>query len=126
MANNQKKYSVSARFGPALKAVLLCALFTSAGVGFVWQKNQVFALGGQMKQLETRLAELRRQNKQRSDQLAFLRSPASLAARVKELKLDLVPPAPEQIWTLVEWPQAAPMAGAESRLLAQANHSSRP
>lgn len=120
MAKNRINQSAAVRFGPALKAFLICVLVGGSGVGYVWQKNQINTLGVQKKQNEQRLAELRRQNKVRSDQLGYLRSPASLEARVKELKLTLGPPAPEQIWTLVDLPPVAATAGPHKQFVAQA------
>jgi len=58
-----------------LTALVLCALFVTLGVGFVWFKNQIGVLGDQIKKSETRLAELERQNRTRRDQLAALCSP---------------------------------------------------
>ena len=63
------------------------------GVGYVWYKNQIDLLGHQIKERETHLAELQRQNKMRRDQLATLCSPVALDARVKKLNLGLGPPA---------------------------------
>ena len=102
MAKNRRNESATVRFGPAVKALLICLFIGGSGVGYVWHKNQLYALGQQIKQAETRLAELRRQNKLRSDQLALLKSPPVLDARVKELKLGLGPPSPEQVVTLSE------------------------
>ena len=123
MAKNTKNQSLSERFGPAVKAFLICVFIGGSGVGYVWQKNQVYLQGVQKKQLEQRLAELHRQNKIRSDQLAYQRSPAVLEARVRDLKLGLVPPAPEQIWTLVDAPVTMPASGPEKRVVAQLNPS---
>jgi hypothetical protein len=102
MAANRRNQTAAARFGPAVKAFLLCLFIGGSGVGYVWQKNQIYALGQQIRQAETRLEELRRLNKQRSDTLAHLRSPQYLDARVKELKLGLTMPHPDQIWRLAD------------------------
>ncbi len=99
---NRKKQSTAERFGPAIKAFLLCLLICGSGLGYVWQKQQIVALGRQIKQGETRLEELRRENKQRGDALAWLRSPQALDARSRELNLNLVLPRPEQVVLLVE------------------------
>ena len=104
MAKNRKAQSAAVRFGPALKAFLLCFFIASTGVGYVWQKNQIHMLGREIKERETRLAELQRQNKIRSDQLAALVSPPALDARVKRLNLGLAQPSLSQIVRLVETP----------------------
>ncbi|MBI3849049.1 MAG: hypothetical protein HY298_01980 [Verrucomicrobia bacterium] len=102
MARNQKNQSAAIRFGPALKALLLCLFIGGSGIGYVWQKNQIDQLGQQMKRREVRLSELQRQNKLGRDTLAALRSPKWLDYRVKELKLGLGLPQPSQIRTLIE------------------------
>ena len=89
MAKNRKYQSAAVRFGPALKALLLCALLGGSGVGYVWQRNQIDELGRQIASRETRLAALRDQNKKLGDQLQMLRSPKPLEQRVRELKLGL-------------------------------------
>ena len=45
MARNRKYQSAAIRFGPALKALLLCLLIGGSGVGYVWQKDQIIRLG---------------------------------------------------------------------------------
>ena len=111
MAKNRKYQSAAVRFGPALKAFLLCALIGGSGVGYVWQKSQIDELGRQIKAREIRLAELQTQNKKARDQLAVLRSPIMLKKRVEELKLGLAEPQNAQIWRLSE-PMALPAAAA--------------
>jgi len=102
MARNRKNQSAAIRFGPALKAFLLCLFIGGSGVGYVWQKNQIYELGQQIRKREQRLADLRDQNEKFKRQLVVLHTPASLEARAKELKLDLAPPQPSQIRRLVE------------------------
>ena len=114
MAKNRKYQTASVRFGPALKAFLLCALIGGSGVGYVWQKSQIDQLGRQIKARETRLKELENQNKKARGQLAVLRSPIMLKKRIEELKLGLVEPQQAQIWRLPE-PAALPDAGAGSQ-----------
>jgi hypothetical protein len=107
MAKNRKYQSAAVRFGPALKAFLLCALIGGSGVGYVWQKSQIDELGRLIKAREIRLAELQTQNTKARNQLAELRSPIMLKKRIEELKLGLVKPQESQIWRLTE-PAALP------------------
>lgn len=102
MAKNRKNQSAAIRFGPALKAMGLCLLIAGAAVGYVWQKNQIDQLGRQIKQRESRLLELRDQNKKLRDQMAMLQSPARLQQKIMELNLGLVPPSPREVWRLAE------------------------
>ncbi len=102
MAKNRKYRSAALRFGPALKAFLLCLFIGGSGVGYVWQKNQLIDLGRQIKQRELRLTALGAQNEKLKKQLATMRSPAFLENRIKDLNLGLVQPQPGQIWRLPE------------------------
>jgi hypothetical protein len=113
MAKNRKYQSAAVRFGPALKAFLLCALLGGSGVGYVWQRSQIDELGRQITNGETQLAALRHQNKKLGDQLQMLRSPKPLELRVRELKLGLGPLQPGQVRRLPE-PPALPQGGTET------------
>ncbi len=102
MARNRKSQSAAIRFGPALKAFLLCLLIGGSGVGYVWQKEQIAKLGHQLKSRETRLNSLQEQNELLRKQLANMRSPRFLELRIKESNLGLVPPQSSQILRLIE------------------------
>ena len=102
MARNRKHQTAAVRFGPALRAFVLCMLIGSSGVGYVWQKSQIDNLAKQIKQREQRLDELKLSNEKLRKQLAMLQSPPQLERRVRELNLGLVPAAPMQVMRLVE------------------------
>ena len=102
MSRNRKSQSAANRFGPALKAVLLCLLIGGSGVGYVWQKDQIARLGRQIKTREQQLVRLEEQSEKLRRQLATMRSPRVLEMRIKELNLGLVPPQPAQVWRLSE------------------------
>ena len=104
MAKNRKYQSAVIRFGPALKAFLLCLMIGGAGVGYVWQKNQIYQLGQQIRRHELRLGDLQEQNEKLKKQLAMMRSPQFLEMRIKELNLGLTAPQPSQVWRLGEPP----------------------
>jgi hypothetical protein len=108
MARNRKHESAAIRFGPTLKALLLCLLIGGAGVGYVWQKDQIYQLGRQIKHREVHLRELVDQNEKLRKQLGTMRSPALLEARIKELNLGLVQPEQAQVWRLPEPSAEAP------------------
>jgi hypothetical protein len=118
MWKNRKSQS-AIRFGPALKAFLLCALFCGSGVGFVWQKDQIDRLAKQYRAQEQRLATLKRQNEELRNQLAKMRLPQSLMARVKDMKLGLGPPTPGQSCTLPEPSAESVKLDTEKRYLAR-------
>lgn len=102
MARNRKYQSAAIRFGPALKAFLLCLLIGGSGVGYVWQKDQISQLGQQIKKRELRLAELGKQNEKLRKQLAEMRSPRFLERRIQELGLGLTSPQQTQVLRLSE------------------------
>ena len=113
---NRKKGNKAVRFGPALKAVLICVVTCGLGLGYVWQKQQINSLGQQIKENEIKLEELRRENKRRGDNLAYLMSPQELDTRLRQLNLDLMVPRSEQIVVLQEQREPAPqspMVGTE-------------
>ena len=102
MARNRKYQSAANRFGPALKAFLLCLLIGGSGVGYVWQKDQISQLGQQIEKRELRLGELENQSRKLRKQLADRCSPRFLKRRIQELGLGLVPPQQTQMWWLAE------------------------
>ena len=107
---NRKKGNKAIRFGPAIKAVLICVVTCGLGLGYVWQKQQINSLGQQIKENEIKLEELRRENKRRGDNLAYLMSPQELDTRLRQLNLDLMVPRPEQIVVLQEQREPAPQS----------------
>ena len=107
MARNRKYQSAAIRFGPALKAFLLCLLIGGSGVGYVWQKDQISQLGRQIGQRETRLRRLENESEKLRRQLGTMRSPRFLEQRIQDLRLGLVPTQPAQVWRLGE-PAAEP------------------
>jgi hypothetical protein len=107
MAANRKNKPAVVRFGPALKALLLCLFIGGSGIGYVGQKNQLHVLGTHFKNCELRLDKVREEKKVLERVLDSLQSPAELDARVKQMSLGLVPPQPDQIIRLVERPPEA-------------------
>ena len=102
MSRNRKSQSAAIRFGPALKAFVICLLIGGSGVGYVWQKEQIAKLGHELKRRETRLLALEQTNEGLRRQLANMRSPKFLEMRIKEANLGLGPPQPSQILRLSE------------------------
>ena len=112
---NRRKNSSSVRFAPAFKAGLICVVTCSLGLGYVWQKQHINALGEQIKENEINLEELRRENKRRGDRLSFLMAPQQLDARLRQLNLNLVVPLPKQIVVLTEQWETNPTAAEPGR-----------
>jgi cell division protein FtsL len=106
MAKNQKNQAAAIRFGPALKALFLCLLIAGSAVGYVWQKSQIYQLGKQIHEKESRLAQLAHDNTKLDRQLSDLRSVGMLDQRAHNL--GLVPAQPGQMVRLPEMPLALP------------------
>lgn len=70
-----------------------------SAIGYVLQKNQLHELGRTITRREAALDRLKWENKLRGNQLANLQLPRSIAERVRDQKLGLMPPQPWQtIW----------------------------
>ena len=108
MARNRKNQSAVVRFGPAVKALLICLFIGGSGVGYVWQQNQLLELGRQKVEKEKRRDGFRAQNDLLARQLAGLQSPKAIEARVKELKLGLTMANPTQVVHLLDEPLPPP------------------
>ncbi len=117
MPKNRKRSESGVRLGPVFKAFVACLCIGLAGVGYVWQKNQLFALGNQMKKKEQRLAELELNNQERQRRLTHLRSPIYLENRIKALRLGLKAPHPGQVVTLPDAGRQQPSEAREIRMV---------
>jgi uncharacterized protein HemX len=126
MARNRKYQSAANRFGPALKAILLCLLIGGSAVGYVWQKDQISQLGQQIKKRELRLADLENQSEKLRKQLATMRSPRFLERRIQELGLGLVPPQQTQVWRLTEPARDLPRLERERQYAAPREPAAEP
>src|SRR5690242_9004165 len=114
MARNRKYQTAAVRFGPALKAFLLCLLIGGVGVGYVWQKQQISELDRQIRKREQRLAAAQGENDKLKMQLAMMHSQTYLEMRIKQLNLGLVQSLPSQVWRLPE-PQPEAATGGRER-----------
>lgn len=102
MARNRKHQTAAVRFGPALYAILLCAVIAGAGIGFVWQKSRIDGLSKQKKERELKLKELVNTNEKLRNTLSTMQTVSQIERRITELKLGLVPATPNQILILAE------------------------
>jgi len=118
MARNRKYRSAAIRFGPALKAFLLCLVIGGSGVGYVWQKNQIYDLGKQIKQREQRLSALEQMGEKWKKQLATMQTVQSLEDSIKRLNLGLGQPQMSQVWRLTEPPRDGKPATNETQYAA--------
>lgn len=104
MARNRNSQSAELRFGPALKALLICFFIGGAGIGYVHQKNLLNELGDEIKRLERERDELQVGNDAKERQRWGLNSQRKLQQRVEELGLNLGLPSPSQIVVVVDEP----------------------
>ncbi|NQU11698.1 hypothetical protein HQ590_12965 [bacterium] len=84
------------------KSLLACLYVAAVGMGYVWNKNQIYRLGDDLKQREIELIALEKRNAMLAAHLAQLQSPAQLEARNQQLQLGLVAPRQDQLVPLFE------------------------
>ena len=110
MRSNRKRESL--RFGIVAKSLITCISIATIGVGYVWQKNQIYRLGDEIKKREAALLSSEKRNTMLAAQLAQFKSPAFLEARCQQYNLGLIAPRETQTIRLLE-----PGAEWDTRLL---------
>lgn len=120
MKRNRKRESL--KFGAVARSVVVCVCVAMTGLGYVWQKNQIYRLGDEIKKREATLLAAQKRNTMLAAQLASLKSPAQLEARCQQYNLGLVPLRENRVVRLLEpgpeWD--AQFAGAAAMRTAQA------
>jgi cell division protein FtsL len=105
MKRNRKREPL--QVGTVGKSFLACVCVAVLGIGYVWQKNQIYRLGDEVKNRETVLQAGQKRNTMLAAQLAHLKSPAELEARCQQYSLGLVAPRESQVVRVyepgVEW-----------------------
>ena len=96
MRRNRKREPL--QFGTVAKSLITCASIAAIGVGYVWQKNQIYRLGDEMKKREATLLAAEKRNTMLAAQLAQFKSPAYLELHCA----GLVAPRETQIVRLLE------------------------
>ncbi len=100
MKHNRKREPL--RVGTVSRAVLACVCIAVVGVAYVWQKNQIYRLGDELKKREATASAAEKRNTMLAAQLAQLKSPALLEARCQQYGLGLVAPREQQMVRLPE------------------------
>ncbi|MGA2222433.1 MAG: hypothetical protein ABSH21_11800 [Verrucomicrobiia bacterium] len=100
MKRNRKRGPL--RFGTVAKSVFTCICIAGVGVGYVWQKNQIYRLGDEIKKRESVLLAAEKRNTMLASQLAQLKSPSFLETRCQQYNLGLVSPRENQVMRLYE------------------------
>ena len=75
---NRNRKRESLQLGMVAKALLACLYVGFIGLGYVWNKNQIYRLGDEIKKRESALAALEKRNAMLAAQLAQLKSPGYL------------------------------------------------
>jgi len=90
------------RVGTVSRSVLACVCIAVVGVAYVWQKNQIYRLGGELKKREETAWAAEKRDTMLAAQLAQLKSPALLESRCQQYGLGLVAPREQQMVRLPE------------------------
>jgi hypothetical protein len=72
------------------------------GVGYVWQKNQIYHLGDEIKSRELTFSAVEKRNTQLAAKLAWLKSPGYLESQCQHYNLGLTAPRETQVVRLCE------------------------
>jgi len=100
MRSNRRRAPL--RVGTVSKSVLTCVCIAIVGLAYVWQKNQIYRLGDEIKRREAGLSAAEKRNSMLASQLAQLKSPSFLEARCQQYGLGLVAPREQQMVRLIE------------------------
>jgi len=82
--------------------VVTCVCVAVIGLAYVWQKNQIYKLGDELKKREATLGAAEKRNTMLAAQLAQLKSPALLEFRCQQYNLGLIAPRETQTVRLYE------------------------
>ena len=99
---------------PATTALLLL-LLAGAALGYLWLNNRCAVLGEQLKTLEARRDEVRRQVEREEYKWSNLKSPPRIQQLLAQFKLEMVWPGEDRIVRL-QRPELEPVGGEEIRL----------
>jgi cell division protein FtsB len=90
------------RLGTVAKSLLTCICVAGIGLFYVWQKNQIYRLGDEIKKREAALMAAEKRITMLAAHLAQLKSPAYLESRCQQLNLGLGAPRETQMVRLLE------------------------
>jgi len=100
MRQNRKRGGL--QVGTVSRCVLACCCLAAVGLAYVWQKNQIYHLGDDIKKREAAVWAAEKRVAMLAAQLAQLQSPALLESRCQQHGLGLVAPREQQMVRLVE------------------------
>jgi hypothetical protein len=97
MNQNRKKITYSIKFASISKVFVCTALLASAGLTYVYLKNQLHQYGDVQRKLEKELVDFKSNNEVVRSQLASLSSRGVLEKKLAKNSLGLMPIANDQI-----------------------------
>ena len=100
MRRNRKREPL--RVGTVGRSLLICGTVAVVGLAYVWQKNQIYRLGDEIKKREAALSAGEKRTAMLAAQLAHLKSPAQLEQRCQQYNLGLLSPRENQIVRVYE------------------------
>lgn len=95
MRRNRKREPL--RVSTVGRSLLICGCVAVVGLAYVWQKNQIYRLGDEIKKREAALSAGEKRTAMLAAQLAHLKSPALLEQICQKYNLGLVAPRENQI-----------------------------
>lgn len=122
MARNRRKMEGEVTFSWFITRVVLFVLAVACGLGIVFLKNHTYRLGGQFKTLEGELAAACKTTSNLEAQLADLKTPRALEAKMTSWGIVMVRPSEMQIRRLPD-PSLWDERTTHPRMIAQADVS---
>ncbi len=103
---NRQRFQAGKTHGlDVIMVLMVCTLIACAGLGYVWQKEQINQLGKKTKGLENRIEELKFREKNLQREGARLSTTRELETQMRRMNLGLNEPKPDQIVRLPDGPQ---------------------
>ncbi len=120
MARNQRRDEGQLTFAATIPAVLLFALMVACGLGIILLKQKTIRLGDQLKVVEVDLERATKETLKLESQVAELKTPRALEAKMAGWQLAMVRPSETQIRYMVD-PGTADDRMLRPRMVAQAD-----
>lgn len=100
MRRNRKRESLPT--SAVARTLLACVCVAGVGLGYVWQKTQIYRLGDEIKKRESVLLAVEKRNSMLAAQLAYMKSPAQLETQCLQSRLGLVAAREAQVVRVYE------------------------
>lgn len=104
-----KNHQQTVRAGTIAKVIALCLFLGGAGVGYVFQKSQIYQLTQQLEKRERVAAGLEDEARDLRRDIELLVATEQLEARIRDFRLELAKPNPLKVRTRPEPPLLYPV-----------------